>query len=1000
MIRTGLCALLLLTGMVSGFARVEIIDGNNGLSNSIVTSILKDRRGLMWIGTRNGLNIYDGYTFTKPFRELANLSVTHLGYDDRRNIVWAGTDRGLFAVFVLYGVVRHLDEDAEWNSQEITALSVMPGQSIYAAYKNGIIVAIDSLYERHIITRLKTKDDYHPFYAQDIIYDTDNSLIIGTQEEKGMFRLHMNSGRLDTIKINGQKVMPGFIKQYGDTIMIGQPAGRVQLIDKKTWTDCTPEVIRRLNTQAGVYVQAEKFGDILYATYVYGSYGYTDHYRIHLRDETITTAYKRDFDVDKGWRYNNCIFKDEYGIIWIGTESGIVKMTEERSLFERELYNVNKQYRASVRAIIEDETGDLYVGSYTGLYHYSKKEQRWHTYHFAQNGNPNLIPAPFALMNDTNGYVYIAGRFPPFYRFHKKKKIIETDFYDRKLLNRNLRGYTLFRDAEGLIWLGSNRGLLTFDPVRHTLVHHQHDRFDIGNCIVRQIQGGQDKDILWIATDKGLFRLHRERGITDHYRAGSVPDLSNNDIYFVEEDTTGQLWLGTNGGGINIISRDRQQIRYLDKGRHGLANDIVYGMLHQNNGNIWISTFNGLSCYDPEKETFTNYYTTDGLSHNDFNRNSFFQDRNGKMYFGGVNGINTFYPDSLMSLENPAPRLFVSPVVRWSSQPHMLPVMNDLRGDGDRITLSAPNTSLVFNLGLSDYTAPAYNTFSFRIPGLFDEWTPLPGPVLRLNGIPYGDFTVEIRAANVRGVPAVNTLNFHLLVKRPFHKTWWFYALLLVSAAILIFVFFLVKYRNLKNMQRLRLSIASNLHDEVGTLLTGITLFSDNLRFSGNTGKEKDNRLEKIASLSREATNTMSDILWAIDVRNDFSGNLEERMREHAEDLFLHTNVMLHIDFGESRLHQKVAAEFRQQLYLIFKEALNNILKHARPAHVYIIYQYRDQDCFLLRITNDGVTGEPVASSGQGLKNMKMRAGRIGADMQYDITSGEFVVIVSKNVVT
>jgi len=987
MIRAGLLALLCVAGAVRGSAKVEIIDGNNGLSNSIVTAIIKDQRGLMWIGTRNGLNLYDGYTFTKPFRELANLPVTQLVYDDQRNIVWVGTDKGLYVVLVSYSAVRYLDAATEWGRHGVSAILAMPGRGVYAAYKNGVLAAFDEDYSRHIVLRLSPKDEYHPVYIRNMVAQTDSTLILLTYEDKELYRLSVRSGRMDTVRISGRKIFPIFIKRSGNLMFAGSTAHGLQLVDRRTFADVTPAVIRRLNARENGGMEAMLYGDICYAIY-----GYSNHYLVHLKEGTVTKVMTGT--IHNGWRYNNCMFRDEHGIIWIGTERGIVKITEERKLFERILYD--DENRSSIRAIVEDEAGDLYVGSHSGLYHYSKKSREWDRYAFTFRGpdNKKRLLSPFALMNDTNGYIYIAAEFLPFYRFNKQKKTIETDFYTADPGKSPARGFALYRDAGGLIWLGSSSGLLTFDPVRHTLVHYQKGRFHIGNCIVRQIQGGQDSNILWIATDKGLFQLHRGRGIIAHYEAGAVPDLSNNDIYCVEEDTLGQLWLGTNGGGINIISRDRETVRYLDKGHNGLANDIVYGML-RDKGRLWISTFNGLSCYDQQQETFTNYYTTDGLSDNDFNWNSFFRDRDGKMYFGGGNGINAFYPDSLVQMGNAPPRLFVSPVSRWSSETRTFTTINDFRGDGDRITLNSPNASLVFNLGLTDYTAPAYNSFSYRVQGLFDEWIPLSGSVLRLNGIPYGNYQVGIRATNARGVPAVNTLNFRLEVKLPFYKTWWFYTLMLLSAVALVFVFFLIKYRNLKNMQRLRLQIASDLHDEVGSVLTEITLFSDNLWISDSVGAEKNERLQKITTLSREATASMSDILWTIDVRNDFAGSMTDRMREHAEELLLPANIELHFDAGEVHHRQKMPAEMRQQLYLIFKEALSNIIRHAHATEVSITYRY-DQGFFLLHIVNDGAGSMDTGGTGQGLRNMKMRAGRIGAHMACTCTGGRFSVTVEK----
>src|SRR5690606_24020489 len=130
---------------------------------------------------------------------------------------------------------------------------------------------------------------------------------------------------------------------------------------------------------------------------------------------------------------------------------------------------------------------------------------------------------------------------------------------------------------------------------------------------------GREPGIFWVATDNGWCRIHCTRGSLQHFHKKSVPARSGNDVYYVDEDPDGKLWLGTNGGGINCLNEKRDHVRYITRGSHGLSHDVVYGILRQDNGKRWISTFNGLSCYDPERDVCTNYYMADGLCSNEFN---------------------------------------------------------------------------------------------------------------------------------------------------------------------------------------------------------------------------------------------------------------------------------------------------------------------------------------------------------------------------------------------
>ncbi len=133
------CLFIGMCCVIMGYARVEIIDGKDGLSNSSVTAIIKDRQGVMWIGTRNGLNIYDGYMFTRPYKELSNLHITALVYDTLRNIIWTGTDKGLYAVEGESGTVKSIGMYEEWGTDRVSALLHLQAQDICVAYQNGTI---------------------------------------------------------------------------------------------------------------------------------------------------------------------------------------------------------------------------------------------------------------------------------------------------------------------------------------------------------------------------------------------------------------------------------------------------------------------------------------------------------------------------------------------------------------------------------------------------------------------------------------------------------------------------------------------------------------------------------------------------------------------------------------------------------------------------------------------------------------------------------------------
>lgn len=963
-------------------AKVEILDGSIGLSSNAVTSIIKDRGGLMWMGTQNGLNSYDGYVFSRPYPELSNQPITHLAYNSDKNLIWVGTSSGLYCVERDNGSV-HFVGNADWSNSVVSALLAIPGGNVYVAYESGIIAIVEKNFSLRQIRSSAVEDQY----IRKLQYHSGSARIFFSyNDHSGLYCMNLLGG--DIRQIHDTKV-GGYlaVSLMSDTLLFQTTSSGIKVFDSTYHQIVVPALSKAKRVEASVLYDGCLFVALS------GNYYVEDTLiEINLKDGSVTDLGK-DANVFIGRQKYYCAFRDEQEILWIGTNRGIFKIIPERKLFEKLLHNAHVRFPA--RTIIEEPNGDIYAGSHYGLYLQSAQTGACTLYEY-EIPQIKQVARINAMVSDRD-YIYSTGSGHSFLsRFNKRSKKFETYFYPKVDMSKVDGGFSIMKDAEGIIWIGSN-GLFTYDPNSNIMARHQNDIFDIGNCHVQGLKEGRDKSIIWVATNRGLYKVHKVKGVLAYFHRNSVPALSANDIYFAEEDSSGYLWLGTNGGGVNIISPDYRSIQYLNKEHNGLSNDIVYGMLRDERDRLWISTFNGLSCYDTRKGTFFNYYKIDGLCEDEFNYNSFLRARNGKMYFGGINGISAFFPDKMKMGNNSRISLHVLPAIKWNARTKTFSTNYDFKGNGNKIVLNSPNSLLMFNLVLTDYTDPVHNNFTYRIVGLSDEWVSLSGqPVLRLNSIPYGYYTIEIKARNARGLAANNMLRFFLHVKKPFYSTGWFYAIILVLAVAIILAFVIIKYKNLQKIQKMRLRIASNLHDEVGSLLTSIIMYSDNVRFGGSASAEKDGRLVKIAELSREATHTMSDILWAVDVRNNVPNSLSERMREYVEELFIPMNVAVSVDISDVDTRQKITDELRQELYLIFKEAVNNILKHSDATRVAFSLRYSGVHKFQFRICNDGLREKPLGTQGQGLKNMHMRAKNVGAEMSFLHENGEFIITVER----
>lgn len=986
--RLFLVILLLLLLPAYGYAKVTLYDGRDGLSSNVINCITKDKRGMMWIGTQNGLNIYDGYTFSKIEGVLSLLNINTLEASPSGQELWVGTTQGLYLVnlttFATTRCTLRGVKDPRWTQGNVTGLHFsIPQRQLFATYSGGYVVSVTGSQARLLCRLQDTINALH-----DVLDGPEGNLLVNNGK---VFSIDPGSGSSRYMQELRKAEPINAVSRSGDTLSLSSYNSGISMVHSRSLQPVSPASFQRHNNGFPSYIQnGTLIGRKLYLAGSNYSFFIYD-----LQSNTYIDVSAKYPELFEGKVYRN-LFLDERNIVWVATNKGLLKVEERPVLFEKILYNL--QERVSTRKMIEDRAGDVYIASYAGLYCFSKAEQQWHLYNrktLPANTPEELnIPYPNSLLEDSSGnYLYVGSEHSRLILFNKRKKEYEslgiTETGKEKI--RNIA--YMERDRLGRIWLACDNGLASYDPVTNTVKLHKGDAFDVGDVVTRVIYADPVRDLIYVGTGSGLFIVDIHKGILLHLTTESLPALTNDNIMFMDTDADGNLWLGTNGGGINILSADRKKIRYILK-QNGLSSEIVYSILREDRNTVWIGTFNGLARYRIREGLFTFFFEEDGLCSNEFNHTSYLKSRDGKMYFGSINGVTTFYPDRI-GQQQPF-SIFVSGMSRWNEKSQSVYLSRkEISLDG--VILKKPSDLLLeFHFGSTDYSDPLRSTFTYRIEHLSDNWISLEDKhTLNLGGLPYGEYTIEVRGTNAQGTPSANTLKFMVKVVQPFYKTWWFYLLLLVCTGAVLYAIYLLQYQSLKNLHQLRLRISSNLHDDVGSLLTRITMVSENLRYGKNTESQRNAKLDKIALLSRAAVASMSDVLWTIDSRNDFAGNLLDRMREHTEEMLSPLGIDVNFVTSGTDLKRSVAANIRRDIYLLFKEAINNIARHSKADHVDIIYRINEQG-FYLKISNNGVPATHENSTGQGLSNIRMRAKKIGASVSITRQDDLFIIEVQK----
>jgi two-component sensor histidine kinase len=501
---------------------------------------------------------------------------------------------------------------------------------------------------------------------------------------------------------------------------------------------------------------------------------------------------------------------------------------------------------------------------------------------------------------------------------------------------------------------------------------------------------------LIISTYRGLFTIQPEQQISDVLNKDA--GLSSNQIYATYETDNNLLLLGTNRG-LNVFNKTTQNNEIFLR-EDGLSSNEVYSIYPANKPNsYWLGTIYGLSFLDLNKKSFKTFFEKDGLTHNEFNRFSSFRDKNGRYYFGGVNGINAFYEEDLVNL-GPASKPILSKVQYYDSDKEQIHLQYDNLPLLDRIILQPKDRGLELFFNIPEYADPKSNQFMYRLLGDTEDWKIIGNQnYLTYNALPVGTYKLQIKGAGPIGNWSEEVLEIDLIQTQAFHKSWQFWVICMVLLACLIQFFNQYKLEQKIKLERIRTKLSSDLHDEVSGLLAGIAMQSEMLEMQE---KEEKNKilLNKIATTSRSAMSRMGDVIWSIDSRKDKIQDLIARMTEHAMDILDPLEIDWEMKVEKINLDKKIPFLLRQNLYFIFKEAINNIGKHANPNKVLIKIGH-EKHHFVLSIFNDGEKKIDMRKSnktGQGLLNMEMRAKKIDAHLERNLEGGYGIILKRKRI--
>jgi diguanylate cyclase (GGDEF)-like protein len=786
-----------------------------GLSQASARVVLSDRRGLIWIGTQEGLNRFDGYTVKvwqhhpDDPQSLSDNNIVAL-HEDATGALWIGTlngglnrydpQSGRFQRFP----VDHGAPDSPSDRWVRVITSDAQGR-LWLGTPRGLSRYEDGRFQ-HYRHHPDDPDSLSDDRVRSLHVDAQGMLWVGT-EGGGLNRLDPSSGRFE--RFRHQPGLDDSLSQ--DLVFAVATAGQGSLwVGTESagldYYDAASGGFRRIRpeNEAGAALgnapimglDSEPDGTLWIATRG-GGVGRYDPATNRLR-------WIRQRPSQRDSLSHNTVYTvqvDAQGMLWIGTADGLNRFDPRSLLFGHYRHREDEPHSLShdwVRSFVEDRHGSLWVGTQEGLNRWD--DQRGQFERFRRDWEaPESRKADHAraLAERADGGLWVgtdAGldHFDPLSGRFTAVNLTPPGQAEPSLD----RVTSLYVDTDGSLWAGTQEeGLIHLDRDGQVLRRYRRDPLredSLSHNQVRVIHRDR-KARLWLGTwGGGLCRLD-EHSHTFHcfrHRADDPDSLGNNVVRAILEDAEGRFWLSTQGGGLLHFDPETGRSRSLTR-RDGIADDSIYAALTDAQGRLWISSNNGLSRYDPRDRSVRNYTVRDGLQSSEFNTGAYYRRRNGELLFGGIGGFNRFRPELIEDDRQPPQVLFTElllanrpvPLATPSagfSLPRPLEALDALRLDPSVRQFSVEFTAL-------HYRDPARNRFSYRLLGFDDDWVDADARNRRATytNLPPGRYTLQVRAANPHGAWNPQPAELGIEVAPAAWQSWWARTLYLAGAIAL-----------------------------------------------------------------------------------------------------------------------------------------------------------------------------------------------------------------------
>jgi signal transduction histidine kinase/ligand-binding sensor domain-containing protein len=977
--------LLLLNIACAAQAPLRVVQYNvdQGLSQSSVYSIFQDHYGFIWMATGDGLNRFDGSKFIAYKGNLTNAGLNHFRdrninsdlFEDRNGNIWFNADEGVYTLNRRSGKVN---------------ISLAK----YETEMTAKIIGVDSLYIWGVVHgkgvfQIDVKDLTRKWH---IFNDT----------------FHRSRSEL-TIFLSGTNT--------SEDLVLADTKG-LMIFDKVTFKE------KRLVIKTGINaVYPLSNGKLLFA----------ENNRITIFDKT--TGQQREIPVILHGKptaiWSSIAMDTANGLVYIAEKTGgaICIYDQQTSKIE-----ITKIPNISVHSLFIDQSRNLWVGTDgAGAFKIDIKPPKFHAFVPDQQGNGAFMVK--SIFKDDSGLIWLTAYDTGLIVLDpatKKSTLVRNLGYTKGTLIGNLMldssGLLVFTINDRIIWLNRHNRMVKEEltlpmfeqlsgtkPVIYALTEFRKGQFlvgtDIGLFIVSESRGRhtfvieqslrndtlingwvynltkqQDGTIL-IGKRNGFAKIRLDSNHRKQMLVHGMQDIPVRNFYKSEHAPI--LWLATEQGLI-AFNELNEKYTVFDE-QSGIANSFLYALLPENDSTLWMSTNKGISkasiryaADHSTKVTFTNYNVADGLQSNEFNTGAYFKCADGTMMFGGIAGINWFLPNEIVPNTYKA-----KPAITGISINDQV-LSTDTTMYIKELSLPYDRSTISFSVRALEFTQPHENAIAYKMEGLDNHWVYTANDIIRYANLAPGQYKFLVKARNNETTWNEEALQLLITINPPFWQTLWFKCAIALLIALMIFAW--VRYiisrkvrmktqelqkQHALNLERLRIS--KDVHDDIGSGLSKISLLSEmaSMKINNNIAPNQD--IEHISNVSKELVDNMHDLIWVLNPENTTLDNLVSRIREYCADYMDGVACILELSFHDDIPDLNISREVQRNIFSTIKEALNNAVRHANATRINVTLNIV-QEVFSIEVADNGkgFASKETQDRGNGLRNMKQRLGSIG----------------------